>query len=69
MMGSAYFPREIGNSIYNLSIDCYYNKVDILDCGDGQKNINASVDSTGRVGGRLIWPINKKFNAMFNVLV
>ena len=27
MMGSAYFPREIGNSLYNLSVDCYYNKV------------------------------------------
>ena len=59
MMGSAYFPREMGNSIYNLSIDCYYNK----------KNFNASVDSTGRVGGRIVWPINKQFNALFNIIV
>lgn len=27
MLGSQYFPREIGNSLYNLSIDVFYHKV------------------------------------------
>ena len=27
MLGSQYFPREMGNSLYNLSIDIFYNKV------------------------------------------
>lgn len=30
MLGSVYFPREIGNSLYTLSIDCYYNKVVLI---------------------------------------
>ncbi|KAK8819614.1 Tom40 [Blastocystis sp. ATCC 50177/Nand II] len=58
MLGSQFFPREIGNSLYNLSIDVFYRK----------KNINATIDSTGRIGGRFIWPINKEYNAIFNVV-
>lgn len=27
MLGSQFFPREIGNSLYNLSIDVFYRKV------------------------------------------
>ena len=69
MMGSAYFPREIGNSLYNLSVDCYYNKVWLKEESKVQKNFNASLDSTGRVGGRIVWPINKQYNFLFNILV
>ena len=58
MLGSQYFPREMGNSLYNLSIDVYRQR----------KNFNATLDSTGRVAGRFVWPINKQWNVICNAL-
>lgn len=34
MMGSQYFPREMGNSLYNLSIDVYRQHVFLCLVGD-----------------------------------
>ena len=69
MLGSQYFPREMGNSLYNLSIDVYRQRVSQESCCKAQKNFNATLDSTGRIAGRVVWPVNKQWNAIFNALV
>ena len=69
MLGSQYFPREMGNSLYNLSIDVYRQRVGQESSYEVQKYFNATLDSTGRVAGRFVWPINKQWNVICNALV